>query len=159
MGTCKLYFGAAAMLLLAAPAAEAATATGNMNVTVTIQETCTITSIGTLDFGSQQLLNANVDAQATIQVQCTNGTDYDVSLDNGQNATRRMKQGTEFVDYELYSNSGRSVIWPTTASPTTPYANTGTGAAQSIQVYGRIPPQTTPAAGTYNDVVAVTVTY
>jgi spore coat protein U-like protein len=37
---------------------------------------------------------------------------------------------------------------------------TGTGATQpAVTVYGRVPPQTTPAIGTYTDTVVVTVTY
>ncbi len=162
MGKSSLYLCAAAMLLLAAPAAQAATASGSFNVQVIIQETCTVTSPTStlLDFGTQTLLNANVDAQTNISVQCTSGTDYDVSLDNGLNTSRRMRQGatSNYVDYELYTNNTRTTIWPTTAG-TAPYANTATGASQSITVYGRIPAQTTPPAGTYTDTVAITVTY
>jgi spore coat protein U-like protein len=160
MGKSGFSLCTAAMLLLAAPAADAATATGSFNVQVTIQETCTVTSSTgtTLDFGTQTLLNAAVDASTDIEVQCTSGTDYDVSLDNGQNASRRMKLGTDFVDYELYTDGARSSVWPTSAA-TAPYSYTGNGAAQTITVYGRIPVQTTPPAGTYLDTVAITVTY
>jgi spore coat protein U-like protein len=36
---------------------------------------------------------------------------------------------------------------------------TGTGASQTITVYGKVPTQTTPVAGTYADSVIVTLTY
>lgn len=162
MSLCKLSICAAAMLLLAAPAAQAATATGSFNVQVVIQETCIVTSPSStvLDFGTQTLLNANVDAQTNIGVQCTSGTDYDVSLDNGLNTSRRMRQGatSNYINYQLYTNSTRSTIWPTAAGAA-PYPNIATGTAQTITVYGRIPVQTTPPAGTYTDTVAITVTY
>jgi spore coat protein U-like protein len=150
------------MVLLAAPAAQAATATGSFNVQVIIQETCIVTSPSstTLDFGTQTLLNTNVDAQTNIGVQCTSGTDYDVSLDNGLNTSRRMRQGAtaNYINYQLYTNSTRTTIWPTAAG-TAPYPNIANGSAQTITVYGRIPVQTTPPAGTYTDTVAITVTY
>ena len=157
-------FAAVAVFFIApVSAAIAATATGSFNVQVVIQETCAVSSppTTTLNFGTQTLLNADVDAQTTIQVQCSTGTIYDVSLDAGQNASRRMRLGAtaSYVDYELYTNAGRTVTWPTIAAAVLPY--TGTGAAQSYTVYGRIPTQTTPAASLtpYTDTVAITVTY
>jgi spore coat protein U-like protein len=154
----------AAFSVLGASPASAATATGSFNVQVIIQETCTVTSPTStlLDFGTQGLLNANVDATTTIAVQCTTGTDYDVTLDQGQNASRRMRLGAtaNYVDYELYTNAGRTTIWPVTAG-SAPYQFTATGAAQNYTVYGRIPVQTTPPASAtaYTDTVAITVTY
>lgn len=38
-------------------------------------------------------------------------------------------------------------------------AGTGNGNVQNLTVYGRVPPQATPAAGVYTDTVAITVTY
>jgi spore coat protein U-like protein len=148
-------------------AGQAATATGSFDVQITIQETCVTTSASgstVLNFGSQTLLNSNVDASVNLSVQCTSGTDFDVTLDNGLNTSRRMDStagagvGASFVDYELYTDAGRTSIWPTTAG-SAPYPYTGTGAAQTIPVYGRVPAQTTPPAGNYYDTVGITVTY
>ena len=151
-------------LLLRPPSAEAATASGSFNVSVTIVEACSVTSATstTLDFGGQALLNANIDGSTTIQVQCTSGTSYDVTLDNGLNASRRMRLSatSNYVDYELYKDTARSIIWPTTATAA-PYAYTATGAAQNITVYGRIPAQATPPASAtaYTDTIGITITY
>jgi len=49
-------------------------------------------------------------------------------------------------------------VWGNTIGTNT-VASTGTGAAQSFTVYGRIPSQTTPAPATYTDTITVTVTY
>jgi len=38
-------------------------------------------------------------------------------------------------------------------------AGTGTGAAQNLTVYGRIPASQFPGAGSYSDTVVVTLTY
>ena len=149
---------------LTATSAIAATATGSFNVQVIIQESCTVTSASStlLDFGTQGLLNAVVNASTTISAQCTSGTDYDISLGQGQNASRRMRllATANFVDYELYTDAARTVIWPAVAG-TAPYANIANGTSQNYTVYGQIPVQTTPPANAtaYTDVVAITVTF
>ena len=49
-------------------------------------------------------------------------------------------------------------MWGNTVGTNT-IAGTGSGGSQSYTVYGRVPPQTTPAAATYTDTITVTVTY
>ena len=162
----RLYFIAAAAavgLLPSASVSFAATSTATFTVQVTIVATCTINSASTLNFGSQGVFTANVDQTSTIQVQCTNTTPYNIGLDAGTGtgatvAVRKMTSGGTTVNYTLYSDSGRTTVWGTTIGTNT-VAATGSGAAQSYTVYGRIPAQTTPAPGTYADTVTVTVTY
>jgi spore coat protein U-like protein len=69
-----------------------------------------------------------------------------------------MINGTNTVGYQLYRDTGRTQVWGTTIGTDT-VAGTGNGTSQAITVYGRVPPQTTPPAATYNDTVNVTVTY
>ena len=59
-----------------------------------------------------------------------------------------MKAGSALVNYSLFSNSGRTTNWGNTVGTDT-VSGTGIGSAQSLTVYGRIPPQTTPSPGTY----------
>jgi spore coat protein U-like protein len=144
--------------------ARAATATGQFNVTITIQSNCVVQSATDLAFGSQGVLSANVDAQSTISVQCTNTTPYTVGINvgNGAGATvaaRRMTgPAAATVTYSVYRDAARSLVWGTTIGTDT-LAGTGDGTPQPITVYGRVPPQTTPAAGGYTDTLTVTVTY
>ncbi len=131
---------------------------------VTIQETCIISgTTAALNFGTQTLLNSAVDAATSISVQCSNGTDYDVTLDQGLNTKPRMRLAatSNYVDYELYTDSGRTTVWPATASAGPVYPYTGNGNVQTIDVYGRIPIQTTPTASAtaYSDTVGITITY
>jgi spore coat protein U-like protein len=49
-------------------------------------------------------------------------------------------------------------VWGTTIGTDT-VAGNGNGTSQTLTVYGRVPPQTTPPAAVYNDTVNVTVTY
>ena len=152
--------------LLSLNAAQAATATGSFGVTLDIIESCTMVAPATtkMIFGQKSSLAANVDATVTFKVTCSAGTDYDISLGDGLNTGRRMKgtataNATSFVDYELYSDAGRTTVWPSTASAGPTYPRTGKGTEETIQVYGRVPVQTIPAFGSYSDTVAITVTY
>jgi spore coat protein U-like protein len=150
-------------LMYAAGPGEAATATTTFTVQITIQANCAIDSAGMLDFGSQGLLTANVDATSTIQVTCTNTTAYNIGLSAGTGAgatvaTRKMTSGGNTINYSLYRDVGRTQVWGTTINTDT-VAATGNGAGQTHTVYGRVPPQTTPAAATYTDTITVTVTY
>jgi spore coat protein U-like protein len=143
--------------------AQAATATTSFQVQLTIEAQCLINSASTLSFGTQGVLSANVDQTSTIQVQCTDTTPYTIGLDAGTGAgatvaTRKLTGGGSTINYSLYTNAGRTSVWGTTIGSNT-VASTGTGAAQSFTVYGRIPAQTTPAPATYTDTITVTVTY
>ena len=139
-------------------AAHAVTATSQFNAQITIQADCVVNSPNVLDFGTVGLLNNNVDTTMNFTVECTNGTAYTIAMDNGANASgtvNQMTNGTEFVQYEIYQDSARSVVWDATST----LASTGTGDPQTFTVYGRVPPQTTPSAGTYTDTVTITVSY
>lgn len=165
MAAWYLGLAAASMAMVTTPqTAQAATQNSNMGVSMTITASCTVTA-GTLAFGPQSSLQSNVDQQGTFSVTCTNTTPYTVALDAGANGasvtTRRMKGGvsnTEFVNYALFLNNTRSTNWGTTTGTDT-LGGTGNGSAQTLTVYGRIPPQTLASPGSYNDSVVITVTY
>jgi len=153
----------AAGAALIGSAAYAATTTSTFTVQATIQAQCVINSASTLDFGTQGVLASNVDQTSTIAVQCTNTTPYNIGLNAGTGsgatvATRKLTSGGATINYSLYTDSGRSTVWGNTVGTDT-QAATGSGAAQSYTVYGRIPTQSTPAPGTYTDTITVTVTY
>jgi spore coat protein U-like protein len=153
----------ACFLIPLANASYAASTTSTFAVQATIAATCTINSASTLNFGTLGVLAGNTDQTSTIQVACTNTTPYNIGLDAGTGsgatvAVRKLTSGGATVNYSLYSDSGRTTVWGTTIGTDT-VAATGSGAAQSYTVYGRIPAQTTPAPGNYADTITVTVTY
>jgi len=160
LSTCA---GALAVLALAGPAAEAAVATGTFTSTITLQASCQVVSTNTLDFGTQNLLSANVDVQANFTVQCTSTTPYNIGLNAGSTAggtvaTRLMTSGAATVQYLMYSDAGRTVNWGNTPATDT-VSGTGNGSAQVLTVYGRVPAQATPAPAGYSDTVTVTINY
>ncbi|WP_432591356.1 Csu type fimbrial protein [Stenotrophomonas maltophilia] len=111
---------------------------------------------------------ANIDQTATLTLTCLKNTAFQVGLNNGQNnptatTTRRMATtiggSTYYLTYELYRDSARSQRWGNTLTVDTA-SSTGTGSAQQLTIYGRVPPVAgQPPAGTYNDLVQVTITY
>jgi len=160
----RLKLAVAVLIFLPfADPSNAATATSTFTVQMTVTSSCVINSASTLNFGSQGVLVANVDNTSILQVQCTNTTPYNIGLDAGTGsgatvAARKMTNGANTITYSLYSDNGRTTVWGNTMGTNT-VAGTGSGAAQSYTVYGRVPPQTTPAAATYTDTITITVTY
>ena len=157
--------GALALTLLAfaVSTAQAATVTNTMPVKIVIQNACNVTTTAptTLDFGTQGPLVANIDQTSTITVICTTGAGYNVGINGGSSGSvtaRTMLNGATPVNYSLFRDSARTLNWGNTVGTDT-LAGTGNGTSQALTVYGRVPPQTTPAAATYNDTVTVTVTY
>lgn len=157
---------AAAIAATFASGAALADQTADFQVQITIQNACDvdITPPTNLDFGSHGLLSANVLQQSTVSVLCTEGLDYDLALNAGMNGTggdtttRRMINGANDVTYDLYRDSNRTEHWGDDPGGDT-LGSTGTGAVQTWPVYGLVPAQDTPPAGTYLDTVTVTVTY
>ena len=144
---------------------------GSSSFTATVNARCTISATA-LSFGSSNsTISSNIDSTATLTATCTNSTPYSIGLNNGANVSgtqRRMRLGAtaNFISYGLYTDSARTNGWKTTTSTTsctggasTCILGTGTGSSQNVTVYGRIPPQTAPAAGSFTDTVTVTVTY
>ena len=124
---------------------------------------CTVTATD-LNFGSHNLLNSNIDASNSIVVNCTPELDYVIGLNGGtQGATdptqRKMSNAgnTEFVTYGLYKDTGRLQSWGDSGALL--FSGSGTGANETLNAYGRVPPQTTPSANSYTDTVVITVTY
>jgi spore coat protein U-like protein len=165
----KTGLGVLTGLVLVGGPAAATTTTQTFSVTMTIVAQCVIRSTATLNFGSTLGVlggtsgTDNNDATTAVAVQCTNTTPYNIGLDAGANGgtttTRLMKgSGSPTVQYKLFQDAGHTVNWGNTVGSDTS-SQTGNGASQSYTIYGRIPPQTTPAADTYTDTITVTVTY
>ena len=143
--------------------AQAATDTTTFNVKIVITESCDIhtTAATDVDFGTHaRSTTAQQTATGTLTVNCTDGTPYNIGLDNGSNfsGTRRMSDGgTNYLGYGLFRDSAHSLAWGTTIGTNT-LTGTGTAANQVISVYGQTVDTNAPA-GSYSDIVTATVTY
>ena len=156
----------AAFAAYAAGPARAETATAEMTVQATATATCTVAA-GTLDFGSYTGAS-DVDGSATITVNCgsvepSNLVYVTFGLGSHADSTqRRMADdgtGTQFLNYNLYSDSGRTTaLGDTDQLSVTLSLNTGEYGGEAT-VYGRVPSGQNVKAGTYTDTVVVTLNY
>jgi spore coat protein U-like protein len=140
--------------------------TTSFTVQAAVPAQCAVNAT-TLDFGTAGLIAANRDATGSLSIVCTRNAAYKVALGPGLNAgasgvaARKMKSGAATISYQLYQDAGRSLVWgdTLTGAGANTISDTGTGSTQSHAVYGRVPPQTAPAAGAYSDTVVVTIEY
>ena len=159
-----LILGVLGAATLSTPA-FADTVSSSLGVSAKVTANCTVSTTA-LDFGSVNTLSASaVDGTGGVTVTCTNGSPWAASADAGTGsgatlATRRLTSGGNALNYSLYTNAARTSVWGDGTGSTATVANTGSGAAQSFTVYGRIPGgQASAPAGTYGDTVSVTITY
>jgi spore coat protein U-like protein len=148
----------------------AGTATGTMAVSTSVLMSCTI-SAGAMTFLSYDpTAAADNDSTATITSTCTSGGAAIITMSQGSRAQggssdtvplRAMFNGSEGSPedllYHLYSDSAGGTVWGNTAG--SGKAITADGTAQNFTAYGRIPKNQTVTAGTFNDSVAVTLSY
>lgn len=152
-------------LLAFAGSGWAATATTSFAVSGTVVPTCSV-SAAALSFGGAipNPINSDVDAQSSITATCSSGAGYTIALNagNGTGATfasRKLSSGPNTLNYALYTDPGRTTVWGDGTAGSSLFNGSGSGAAQSIPVYGRIPsPQTVPT-GAYSDLIVVTLTF
>jgi spore coat protein U-like protein len=132
------------------------------NATAKVVPACTLGTATALSFGNVSgLLRSDTDQFSLLHLSCTNRTAWQVGLNNGQNASgavRRMVRNGRYITYELYRDSQRTQRWGNTLNTDTA-PGSGSGAEQTLNVYGRVPAQAAAAAGDYSDVITVTVTY
>jgi spore coat protein U-like protein len=136
-------------------------------VTATVSAECTV-STATLNFGPYDPVAANLaapkDSTSVINVYCTKTTLATVALDNGlwlSGGNRRVNGTTlgDFLNYQLYTDAGRSVIWNAVNT------DSGTSTSKLIPInggftaYGRIFQGQDVRADSYSDTILVTVNY
>jgi spore coat protein U-like protein len=154
---------ATATLLLGAASAHAGTDSDTMTVTATVIASCDITT-NPMAFGNYNPVSGTpLDAATTLGVHCTNGTAYEIAMNAGAGAgatipSRRMTNGSDTLTYSIYRDSNRSNVWGQTSGSNV-LTGTGTGASQTLNVYGRVPINQTSPAAAYTDTITVTLTY
>jgi spore coat protein U-like protein len=147
-------------------AASAANETASLTVSATVTNNCTI-STAALAFSQYDPVSANasndLDGTGRVTVACTRGAAPSIGLGTGSSASgssRRLSDGgANYLSYELFQDSGRSVTWTNSGSGLlTPVAATSK-AARDFTVYGRIAGNQDVPAGSYTDSVVATVNF
>ncbi len=165
----RTLVGVVGLVLMISSLAYAGTATANLSVTATINANCTI-STGTVGFGTYDPIVTNatsaLNGTGSVTTTCTSATPATITLGQGSNPNtgstdtaplRRMKNGTAYLGYSLYSDSARTAVWGNTTA--TGVASTGTGSAVAVTVYGQVAAGQNQPAGSYSDTVVATVTF
>lgn len=136
--------------------------TQTMLVTADVASSCTIDATNTVAFGVIDPASDN-DTNSDIDFTCTAGFTPQMEIDQGANGpninNRRMTNGADLLDYQLYQDAGRTLVWGNTGG--TSQTITGTGAASSVTVYGRVAQADAAVAlsGSYTDTVNVTIVF
>ncbi len=139
----------------------AASTSSTMTVSGNVAASCTVGSIGSVTFPS--FSGAAVPFSNTLDVTCTIGTPYTISLDAGANATacqRRSTNGTGgYLKYNLYRDTELMSAWGDGATCGYNKSGIGNGGLVTHTVYGQVPVQSVPPPGSYSDTITVTVNY
>jgi spore coat protein U-like protein len=159
-----------AIALMATPA-FAAVATSPLGLSATVVNNCTITTTP-VGFGNYDPLSASVNnASGTVVITCTKNAATTITLASGNNfsGNRRMSDGTNFMNYEIYQPPSdvpatactwvSPVRWGDTGAEIfTPQA-APSKAARTYNVCGQIPAGQDLAAALFNDTVVATVNF
>lgn len=135
-------------------------------VIVNIAPACSL-SVTPLAFGTLTLTSATQLSQsvttATITATCTNNAPFTVisnlGIYNLSGVQKSMKHSSmaAYINYEIYTSSAHSAIYPTNTASAAQL--TGTGVNTSITVYAKLPAQTITAAGGFSDTLMFTATF
>ena len=155
----------AAGLIAATTGALASTISTSFQVQANVNAQCSISAVN-LTFPTVDPLSSQTDGATTVTVKCTKNSAYTVGLNAGTTtgstiAQRLMANGADLMDYNLYTDIGRTSVWGNSAGSWVSGTGAGMGTAQVLNVYGRVAAgQTNLAVGTFTEpTVTVTVTY
>ena len=129
---------------------------------------CTV-STAPADFGTYNVLLPGAhDIVTSITVDCNETPPPDVTISVGPSPNsggfdpRQMKLsgGSEFLNYNLYIDSGRTQIWGDGSGSTFTLTDKVFKKATWIaSVYGRIPPEQDISVGSYSETLLVTIVW
>lgn len=143
--------------------AQGQTATTTFQVKASVQAVCEVTATD-LDFGTYSSQGSSaLQNQTTLKATCTPNSSYNIGLNAGTSpgatvTARKMVQGTQVLNYNLYSDAARSTNWGNTPGTDT-VTGVGTGLAVDHPVYGAVPAKQVVPAGNYSDTITVTIYY
>lgn len=147
---------------LAVPA-HADTYTYTLDSEITILEGCTIIA-APMAFGIITGTTVQPTTTAEIYLQCNPNVDYEIAIDNGQNANgfnRRMRNPVDgrFLRYRIYRNAGLTQRWDSRNNRRV-VGNSGPTGLVSHTAYGEIRNANfANHAGAYYDTVTVSVEF
>lgn len=145
-------------LFTMAGAAFAGQATNNLTVTANVQNVCTITSVaGSVDFGSYDPTSTtdNTSGQTSFNYKCTKGASFKMYITRNN---QMLMSGADALTYELYSDNGRTTVFPATNGAASSQASPDNG-SKTVNIYGKIPNSQNVTAGVHTETDVITIDY
>ncbi|QIH11940.1 MULTISPECIES: spore coat protein U domain-containing protein [Pseudomonas] len=164
-------------LILFNQAQAATTVTGQISASLILTSSCLVNGVGgttglnfgALNFGTTNSLFTEADAQVlqggggALSIQCSSGTSPTLKIAAGINdgkstgGTRALYDGVaNYVPYDLYTDSAHTQL---VAINGVINLGASTGAAQSVNLYGKATGKAGLPAGTYTDTVSVVLSF
>lgn len=142
--------------------ASAGTASGQMDVSLTVEEHCRVEA-QPLRFAMTTADTRNATGQSTIDLDCTPGAAVEIAIDHGRNeraGQRRMvdQASGASMAYDVYSDPARTARWDDGRTGTVSRLTGDTGRA-TIHAYGQVERAAGEdlQAGEYRDTLVVSV--
>jgi spore coat protein U-like protein len=140
-------------LVMSAGLVMADTKTNNLEVTASVAAACSISSVSNIAFGAYDpTAGTPSDAAGNLVFRCVKNTSYSTYV----TGTRSMSGGGDTLNFNLYSDAGRTTAYP---------AATGTGGTaanlspMTSNIYGRIPATQDVGVASYSATLVATVEY
>ncbi|EFB5232197.1 spore coat U domain-containing protein [Escherichia coli] len=110
-------------------------AQANMQVTLEVLKSCSFTA-DKMDFGQHKSDEGkDIETSSNLNVVCTKNTPYSITTANSDLSMQPTKGDGEKVNFALYSDKNNS----TPLNNTTALSGTGTGAVQTLTIWGKVP--------------------
>lgn len=159
---------AVAALAFASSAAFAGTSpqTSDFEVSITLENDCEIT-FNNINHGTVTTLASNNDAaSAGDNITCSFADTYSIALNvgtgGGTYGTRTLANGANTLNFNVYSDAGRTTVWGdgSAGAPALVGTSTGGGTPNALTVYSRVlGGQTGKPEGTYSSTITATATF
>lgn len=132
---------------------------GVMELIVAGKATPSVNAQG-LNFGNYDPFDrSSLDGAGNLSINCDKDIAYTISLNGGQGRLneRRMTAGAYSLEYNLYTDASRTLVWGDGTGTSSTVS--GSGTVSSLPIYGRIPAGQNGHVGSYSDTVVLSIDF
>jgi spore coat protein U-like protein len=132
----------------------------NLNINANVNAVGRIISVGDVDFGNYDPTDpAPNNANGSVAVRATKGITYKLYMSETGPGLRQMDDaGSELLNFELYTDSARTIRWEEDSASAPTYASSG-NTLSTKNIYGQIPQLQNVATGIYYAQLVVTMEF
>jgi len=151
----------ALILFMLTASLYAGSTTETTTVNATAEQTCSISNTPSLSFGYTGVSDNT--GSFHVDIVCNSGLAWTTTVDGGSNPSgevRRASDGTNYLTYRLYQDSGMTQELAVTSGNTV--TGTGSDNTQTVNVYAKVAMadnNPTPPAGSYSDTLNVIISW